>query len=52
MYACYRCNDMKGGGFNKKNNKPHFDKPQSRAMTPVRMPSRKSQFGRGNRGGK
>ncbi len=28
---------------NKKNNKPHFDKPQSRAKTPLRIPSRKGK---------
>jgi hypothetical protein len=41
---------MKGGGLDKKNNKPHFDKPQSRQQTPVRMPSRASQFGAGGKG--
>jgi hypothetical protein len=41
---------MKGGGFNKKNNKPHYDKPQSRAVRPIRMASRKSQFGRRSQG--
>ncbi|MFA7309793.1 MAG: hypothetical protein WC050_02705 [Candidatus Paceibacterota bacterium] len=34
---------MKGGGFNKKNNKPHYDKPQSRAMTPPRVSARMSR---------
>jgi hypothetical protein len=33
----------------KKNNKPHFDKPQSRAFTPPRISSRGNQFGKGRR---
>ena len=41
---------MKGGGFNKKNNKPHYDKPQSSQKTPIRMASRKGQFGRKTQG--
>jgi hypothetical protein len=39
----------KGGSFNNDNNKPHFDKPQSRAMTPLRIASRKGQFGKPRR---
>jgi hypothetical protein len=40
---------MKGGGFNKDNNKPHYDKPQSRQSVPIRMQSRKMQFGKSRR---
>ena len=40
---------MKGDGFNKKNNKPHFDKPQSHQNTPIRMASRGGQFGKSRR---
>ncbi len=43
---------MKGGGFNKKNNKPLFDKPQSRQSTPIRMQSRAGQFGKKGNAGK
>ncbi|MCE9541210.1 hypothetical protein K8R03_01470 [Candidatus Kaiserbacteria bacterium] len=40
---------MKGGGFDKKNNKPHFDKPQSHQARPIRMASRAGQFGKSRR---
>gem|GEM_PF-5265241 len=40
---------MKGGGLNKKNNKAHFDKPQSSQRTPIRMASRAGQFGKSRR---
>jgi hypothetical protein len=45
---------MKGGGFDKRNNKPHFDKPQSRAFTPPRVAARmgSKQKNAGNRGKK
>jgi hypothetical protein len=35
--------------MDKNNNKPHFDKPQSRGFTPPRIASRAKQFGKGRR---
>jgi hypothetical protein len=40
---------MKTNGYGKGHQKPQFDKPQSRAITPPRIASRKGQFGKARR---